>query len=52
MPRELLVKVTAFLGKVSLYAHPRLKAALSDMQAHFQKGEELERFGITITGNP
>jgi hypothetical protein len=52
MPRELLVKVTAFLGKVSRYAHPRLKAALNDMQAHFQKGEELERFGITITGNP
>jgi hypothetical protein len=52
VPRELLWKVTAFLGKVSRYAHPRLKAALIALQAHFQKGKEWERFGITITRDP
>ena len=51
VPRELLGKVTTFLGKVSRYAHPRLKTALIGMQAHFQKKETWERFGITITGN-
>jgi hypothetical protein len=52
MSRELSGKVTTFLGKVSWYAHPHLKTALNDMQAHFQKGEAWERFGITITDNP
>jgi hypothetical protein len=52
VPQELLRKVTAFLGKVSRYAHPRLKTALTAMQVHFQEREEWERFGITITGNP
>jgi hypothetical protein len=51
MSRELLEKVTTFLGKISRYAHPHLKTALIDMQVRFQKSEELERFGITITGN-
>jgi hypothetical protein len=52
VPQALLGKVTAFFGKVSRYAHPRLKTALSDMQAHFQQGEEWERFGITIADTP
>ncbi len=52
MSRELSGQVTAFLGKVSWYAHPHLKAALNDMQAHFQKEGAWERFGITISDNP
>ena len=52
VPQGLQGKVTAFFGKVERYAHPHLKAALSDMQAHLQKGEAWERFGITITDVP